>query len=1857
MMLEGSNSSSAIRWVREDLDACLDAVRERLEEYAEDTNRRDPLIAVQEELERLNLTFMTMQQHGASILTDEMIAVGGHMLHNGNANCEDSLNALTDAVIVLPSYLDRLQAGHEDLPILLLPTLNELRATYDDALLSEGTLFAPELDVIIPELSGSEADAIAVSEFEAFAKRVRSLYQGALLGWLKEQSKDSLLEPMQQVCRKLYTRLGRNELRRLWWIAEKAMQGLRDGAIDNDLPLRRLFARLDLTLKAMTEGGEAGPQTETITALSRALLFYAAQARPGSKATDNLRARFKLEELIPDRDALLRARGAVTGRDAGLFRSIGEAVREELGLVKDTLDMELRTGRVDAEQRLASRTSLQQLADTLRMLNLPVPAKAVEDLLPALEDTEGASNTDLDSPLLALAQKLIEVESILDSHIRLLGEPVEAPKSKGFISLPPHEQRQIVSALLDESVRSLHEVQDAIRKRLDGDREADYNAPLLHISGALAVASQGEVSALTDKLGRALNAALGGDEVTNLEPLADAVAALELYLAGCRDEQTNSLRFLEVMHARLDGLPEADPAGEALPETTIVLPKRAAEASAQPAAGDQPRPKPQQVAAGDAKAEPASMQEPGAEAGKPSKPARKPAAGGAAASIDPAMLEIFLDEFDSVHDMLRERLPQWLQDRDNNKLVTEIRRGFHTLKGSGRMVGATEVGDFAWSFEELFNRLIEGRVQFSEAFAEGARLGVRALYGLRARMLGESGDIDDAGVAALQALARQLASGAQPDPAGFPDVFATAVPTADDAAAEAAAEELPPGLEQLLESGTMDPTLRSLMVGEIRGQLAELEQFVAGLLDGNAQQVHSGLVRSVHTLSGTLAMASLGQEAEVADELEQFLDNRLKSDRSVTAEAVHCIQLCLHRFHQRLYVLEEDCPITYPRTDADLLEELRELATREDERAAAAQTTVAEPPAAEDEAAAASIEAEAEQTDELVDAAEAASEGDQDEAAGPGLPALDVEDGSILAIFLEEAAEVLERCDTLLNTWRDKLGDRKLVQNLQREMHTFKGGARMAGLSDLGEFTHAMETLLEHIAGNRLEATVAAVQALEEGCDSLNLFVEQLQSRRMPDASTARKTFEKRVKALQNASVAGVAEIAEEDIAQLEAEASQAGQPEPKATEAPAEEPPAREAESTARATTTAATRPAAKSESKSSAQPAARPAADAQAAAAPAVAKPKQAASRGRQPEPVRPSLRTQPAREFREIEDRPAVAADDTAAGAQIRVAADLMDRLVNFAGEISIYRSRLEQQMGHVRFNLKEVDVTVQRLKEQLRKMEVESEAQMMSRYQSAATKGSTEFDPLELDRFSNMQQLSRALAESVSDLLNLHEMLDESIRQAESLLVQQSRVSSELQEGLMQTRMTPFGSAAPRLRRVVRAAAAETAKKARLQLRMAGSSDQLDRNVLERITVPLEHMLRNAIAHGIETPRVRKKLKKPEEGEITVTVEAEATEFVIRVQDDGGGINLDAVRKRAIERGLLRADEDVEPQRLVQFIRQSGFSTATSVTGLAGRGVGMDVVNSEIKQIGGSMEIETEAGVGTRFTIRIPFSLAVMQAIGVNIGDRLFQIPLNSVAGVARATPSEYASLMRGESPAYEFAGESFPLLELEPLLEAPPIPLDSENVSLLMIRSGEHRAAFRVAALQGHQEIVVKPVGPQISSIPGILGGTIAADGQVMIILDMGPLIRRGLERAAEPPAEAAPAREETRQPLVMVVDDSITMRKVTSRVLENHALEVLTAQDGVDAIEKLHDRVPDLMLLDIEMPRMDGYQLLEHVRADARLRHVPVVMVTSRAGQKHRRKARGAGANAYMTKPYQEAELVEKVGELLDIELLPRRAE
>jgi chemosensory pili system protein ChpA (sensor histidine kinase/response regulator) len=558
------------------------------------------------------------------------------------------------------------------------------------------------------------------------------------------------------------------------------------------------------------------------------------------------------------------------------------------------------------------------------------------------------------------------------------------------------------------------------------------------------------------------------------------------------------------------------------------------------------------------------------------------------------------------------------------------------------------------------------------------------------------------------------------------------------------------------------------------------------------------------------------------------------------------------------------------------------------------------------------------------------------------------------------------------------------------------------------------------------------------------------------------------------------------------------------------------------------------------------------------------------------------------------------------------------------------------------MNEMEQTNTRLRDQLRRLDSETEAQIIARYQREGEVADETFDPLELDRFSTLQQLSRALGESAADLTSLQGSLDDLTRQYETLLLQQSRVSSELQEGLMRTRMVPFDALVPRLRRVLRQAATDTGKQ--VQLKLDGAQGELDRNVLERMTAPLEHMLRNAIAHGLETPQQRRKAKKPEEGTVRIAVRREGSEMVLEVADDGAGLDRKAIHKRAAERGLIRSDARLADSALDALIFEPGFSTASEVSRLAGRGVGMDVVASEVRQLGGAFDIMSRPGEGTRFIIRLPQTLAVTQAVFVRIGETSFAVPIASVRGVGRIPREE---LDKGDA-SYRYGGEDYALHDLGQLLGQARAKAEGQlQMPVLLVRSGDLRIAVTIDQVLGNREIVVKPVGPQVASLPGIFGATIMGDGRVVVILDVAPLVRRQAALPRDEMRAPEPVVDVRKVPLVMVVDDSVTMRKVTGRVLERNNFEVATAKDGLDALERMAEVVPDLMLLDIEMPRMDGYELATAMKADQRLRNVPIIMITSRTGEKHRQRAFEIGVQRYLGKPYQEHELMRNVFELL----------
>lgn len=593
-----------------------------------------------------------------------------------------------------------------------------------------------------------------------------------------------------------------------------------------------------------------------------------------------------------------------------------------------------------------------------------------------------------------------------------------------------------------------------------------------------------------------------------------------------------------------------------------------------------------------------------------------------------------------------------------------------------------------------------------------------------------------------------------------------------------------------------------------------------------------------------------------------------------------------------------------------------------------------------------------------------------------------------------------------------------------------------------------------------------------------------------------------------------------------------------------------------------------------------------------------------------------------------------------AMVRVRTQTLDRLMNQTGEVMISRARLESELGQMRTAMREMGVNIERLRGQLRDIELQSELQMQAR---RTQDPAGDFDPLEFDRYTRVQELTRMLAESVSDVATVQNNLKQSMDAAEDHLLAQARQTRELQRDLLKTSMVEFESLTERLYRVVRLAAQETGK--RVTLEIQGGGVELDRGILERMTPAFEHLLRNAVAHGIEEPTQRAALGKPVEGQLVIRLTQEGNEVAIRFEDDGVGLSLPRIRDRAQVLGLLGAGQELDEADAARLIFTPGFSTAGTVSELAGRGIGMDVVRAEVQALGGRIATHTREGQGTCFELLLPLTTAVTQVVMLRCGSRVFGVPAPLVEVVlsAQAAPGRLAS----EAGWLSHEGQELPFYWGGALLQSGPCTQGAPDrpAPVVILRSASQRLALQVDEVLGHQEVVVKRLGPQLARLPGLAGISVLASGAVVLIYNPVALaavygrqaqaIGAGSGPSYDPECPAA-----AQAPLVLVVDDSSTVRRVTQRMLEREGYRVALASDGLQALEQLARETPVLVLSDIEMPRMDGFDLVRSLRNDPRWAQLPVVVITSRMAQKHREHAFEIGVDHYLGKPYSEDELL-----------------
>ncbi len=1297
--------------------------------------------------------------------------------------------------------------------------------------------------------------------------------------------------------------------------------------------------------------------------------------------------------------------------------------------------------------------------------------------------------------------------------------------------------------------------------------------------------------------------------------------------------------------------------------------------------------------------------------------------GGATGSArDPQMIALFLAEGMDILLDASDLLDRWHEHPAERQELGALRDELSTLGRGAQMAELPQIDELCQALLDTYSAVQDGRRMVSPAFFREVDLSHEALVGMMDQVAaGLQVNAQPERVQALRALLAEVervpgelpsAPVEQDEETAAQEAQGWGERDAEAAAGEAVEQRMSHDLPAVQKRvGSLDEEMVDIFLEEAVDILESSGQALQRWVnDPENHLVLSSLHRDLHTLRGGAQMAEINPIGELAHELESLYEGLLDRRYGVSAELV----ALLRRSHDCLDILLDQLKANQPLAAADtLISIVRDFRSSGAAMAhahylppsEASQDSAVAPP----EDAAQSVEPERETGAPLV--FEAAPEDNPAPASKPTVVE-EERDYELVDIFLEEGFDIIDSAGAALQRWMGDIDNSVDLEALQRDLHTLKGGARMAEIREIGDLAHELEFLYEGLCGGRLRASQPLFGLLQACHDRLADMLEAVRERsavpggddlieairrwranpdeqlRVPtsvrlqpapipveDDEAAESEIldifleeaDELLEALEVAlgswddkpgdsepidemlrvlhTLKGGARLAGQQtlgdlthaLEQRLAEALLQGAPWPQSLVLEVQsgfEGLQKEVDGLRRRL----------AQSDEAAGQASTEPGGALVLDAPIVAA-SQAPGAARESR-VLPFVRRA----------QEAAQQDNTRRGPQelVKVPAELLEGLVNLAGETSIFRGRVEQQVSDVGFTLGEMEATIERVRDQLRRLDTETQAQILSRYQAEAERaGYEDFDPLEMDRHSQLQQLSRALFESASDLLDLKETLAARNRDAETLLLQQARVNTELQEGLMRTRMVPFDRLVPRLRRIVRQVAGELGKQ--VEFVVGNAEGEMDRSVLERIVAPLEHMLRNAVDHGIESAERRQAAGKPAQGTIRLNLGREGGDILLTLADDGAGIRLEAVRRKAIERGLMSETSEISDHDVLQFILEAGFSTAEKVTQISGRGVGMDVVHSEVKQLGGSMSIDSTPGEGTRFQIRLPFTVSVNRALMVYSGEDLYAIPLNTIEGIVRVSPFELEAYYAPDAPRFAYAGQPYELRYLGDLLsngQQPKLIGQSLPLPVILVRSAEYSVAVQVDSLAGSREIVVKGLGPQFAGVPGISGATILGDGRVVVILDLLATIRALQARQAHLlPQVGGPLGagevESERPALVMVVDDSVTVRKVTSRLLERNGMNVLTAKDGVDAIAQLQEQKPDIMLLDIEMPRMDGFEVATLVRHDERLKDLPIIMITSRTGEKHRERAMAIGVDEYLGKPYQESLLLERIQQLV----------
>ena len=1706
---------AAVKWIKNELLISIKQARVLLEGIQASFNH-ESLEKFQSIVNTLSNNLELANDDVGSILCKELSEVACYIrLECASESADSSVDDLMQGLVLLNDHIENISDGNRVDSREIGLIIDMFRKRQKQPLIQESLLYVLDLSNVKTSLeSKGENEPLCT-----LARECRPDFQRCLLAWFQDNDRESALQKMVNVTESV-NNAATIELVKLYFSATSiVLGGVKDRVFGDDKGIKTLIGQVDRQLKLLATMGERRVAMGLQLGLVRQTLYYVARMPSDNKAVESLQAKLNLKDSLAsqgDNDGTIHTVHALA--------SIASTVRDEFKSIKRWLEGIVDNDKPPADEIDSFIQGAEGWTETLSVVGEQDLSESIADFVRRLAfSVYGASELDEEQHI-ALAEDWIKIDEVL-----------VALQAKSNIESATAENEELAEEDISVNVSTaktmlseLNIIKEIITDDLDGEISSTVRWP---------------------EINQLLNNVQAACHFIELDTAADYINDCRGFISAVikkREYHVNSREVSSIADivASVEYLLEDVASDTSVANVAMLLANDAA-------AFLSGRVEDVHTYCGAEEAPDALLQEIPTEV--------KTDLDDGLSDDDLEILEIFTEEVGEISVELHNDFNKWKLDLNNEDVLKDVRRAFHTLKGSGRLAKVDFLSEPSWSIEKVLNHVIEDNLDVNQEMVGLIGYFVDSLPEWADKINGERPELSDMNDLILTA--ESIEKGEQPVVSYVTEEMRV---------------EVKEEAEDELSGDVLERELCEIFSNETTVHLATIQTFIDEHENQGTVRVNESLFRALHTIHGCASMSHIAEVEELSGAMCDYICELHENSANIevvdfypvltkyhatTAQQVVALnmqdekmpnhQALLERITQQHNELIEQVnqPIeqdidesitTVELTTNDVdLDKVNNEEAEQQERKDTAQITTEK-----------AVETEMDGLEPI--AAEwlpfaASTDVSENESKSSFRSTDNNDDQEMQTIFVEEGIELLEEISGLFKGWINNLDNKAAyLDGVLHILHTLKGSSLLVGLDDFGGVVHEIETLIEGYQERNETFTEPMLSRLLSISDDLHVGLSS------EFLETNPISYDALIESLKQP----------EDTESLISEKAEVVDVEKE---------------------------PLIKKKVKSTAK-----------------------------------------------VKEQ------------TVKVSNSLLDRLITDVGEVNVLQGQLIKKNNQRENQIKELTLTIERLRKQLRKLEIETEAQVLFKVDKDKAAEETEFDPLEMDRYSQIQELSRSLLESISDLEEIRDSLLQSDDEISVLMQKEGNLTDTLLEDLLRTRMVDFSRYIPRFDRLVRQLATNLNKP--VQLQVQGAETEIDRFILNELQTPIEHIIRNAMAHGVEPADVRKASNKLSEASITLNLTREGSEIHLTISDDGPGIDVSKIKEKALQLGHIKEHETMSEQDLFQFILKPGFSTLDEASELAGRGIGMDIVNDTVRSIGGALTISSVKGKGSSFHLIFPYTMAINMALMVKTHGVQYGIPNNFIQSVISVPRETVAESFNDNQPELTHLGKEYQLHDLSQLLGQGSGAFHSSitrTVHVLLMGSREEKHAVVIDQLVGNKEVVVKPLGLHLDMISWLSGATVSDEGDIVMMLDLPALASLGAPtQDINKPVDVE--EDKPSVPLVMVVDDSITFRKVATRLLKRQGYDVVDARDGLDAVEKLASITPDLFLLDVEMPRMDGFELARHIRHTEGINNCPIVMVTSRTGIKHQNYAKEIGINEYFGKPFDNKVLVGSIKGLLE---------